>query len=62
MKKNLKLSFSLRSCLSCLFTVYALMECCDFKAWPNARNILKQHLATLLHGVETDIERAVYER
>ena len=45
----------------CLFTVYALMACCDFKAWPNARNILTQHLATLLHDVETVIERAVYE-
>ena len=28
------------------------------KAWPNARNISTQHLATLLHDVATVIERA----
>ena len=28
------------------------------KAWPNARNILTQHLATLLHDVATGVERA----
>ena len=27
------------------------------KAWPNARNISTQHLATLLHDVATCVER-----
>ena len=31
---------------------------CAVKAWPNARNISTQHLATLLHDVATAIERA----
>ena len=30
----------------------------DMKAWPNARNISTQHLATMLHDVATVIERA----
>ena len=30
----------------------------SLKAWPNARNISTQHLATLLHDVATYVERA----
>ena len=30
----------------------------SIKAWPNARNTSKQHLATLMHDVATCVERA----
>ena len=30
---------------------------CPLKAWPNARNMSTQHLATLLHDVATCVER-----
>ena len=29
----------------------------NLKAWPNARNISTQHLATLFHDVETCVEQ-----
>ena len=53
-KNNLKEArngFQLSACARKPHTHY-------LKAWPNARNISTQHLATLLHDVATYVERA----
>ena len=43
-------------CRTCS-TIFLPLLTNDIKAWPNARNISTQHLATLLHDVATCVER-----